>query len=454
LQFEEQAIVNIVKTAECDDERVASWEFRQKPYEHPKYYDPVTQETNWSSHACILFRSNAFRAVGGYEEKIFMYGEDVELSYRMRDSGFTLKYCPRASVWHHTYEKPATVKPLQFAGSTLANAYIRMRYGTFVDILTIPSMFLILLGKAAFVENGNRIIFSNLMKTIRHLPYFLTTRKKSTAYFPLRRWDYELTRMGAFYEYRQLGKYKAPLVSIIVRTHAARERSLIEAITTVVNQTYSNIELIIVEDGSHSFENIVETITEKVSICISYHSLPKHGRSYAGNYGLSIAKGAFIMFLDDDDLIFSDHVEVLAEELINNKHIAAAYAVSWEVETRTAPDLALGYEELVHKTPSFLQQEFSRSILSYRNYIPIQAILFRRELYEKYGGFDEELDQLEDWNMWCRYASHDDFKYIEKTTSLFRTPYELNIRAKRQEVLDSAYSIVHSKNKEIRDEPY
>ncbi|MHC5746116.1 MAG: glycosyltransferase [Nostoc sp.] len=142
LEFERDAILEAVTTASTDDKDVASWEFRQKPFEHPKYYNPVTLETYWSSNACILFRRYALEKVRGYEEKIFLYGEDVELSYRLRDNGFRIKYCPSSVCWHYTYEYPNQVKRLQFLGSTVANSYIRLRYGSWKEIAAIPLMYL------------------------------------------------------------------------------------------------------------------------------------------------------------------------------------------------------------------------------------------------------------------------------------------------------------------------
>jgi hypothetical protein len=82
------ALETLVAIAAADDDRVAAWEMRQIPYEHPKAYDPVTLDVPWVSGAATLFRRAAFDAVGGFDDAIFMYGEDVDLSWRLRARGW------------------------------------------------------------------------------------------------------------------------------------------------------------------------------------------------------------------------------------------------------------------------------------------------------------------------------------------------------------------------------
>ena len=441
LEFEPDAIDKVMAFARADVPEAASWELRQKPYEHPKYYDPVTLETAWSSNACILFRSKAFRAVGGYEKRIFMYGEDVELSFRLRDRGYLARYCPKAAVWHYCYEDTGQFRPLQFVGSTLANSYIRLRFGVPADILRIPGMYLSLFFKPPAAKAGYWAIIKNMVKVLIHSPYFLATRKKGDIMFPFRGWDYEMSRDGAFYNHRGDMPDRMPLVSIITRTYQGREAWLREALVSVGNQTYPNIELIVVEDGSDTASDMISAARKQYDMIIIHRPLPKKGRSYAGNEGLKTARGEYMMFLDDDDLLMADHVEVLISEIVADSHVVAAYALSWEVMTEDAPDSPAGYMEMGHITPSFLRQPFSRDVMEHHNYIPIQAIIFERRLYERYGGLDEVMEYLEDWNLWLRYSSQDDFLYVEKTTSLFRTPFDPEKRTRRQELLDANYKI-------------
>lgn len=84
-----------------DDETVGITEARQTPVEHPKYYDRTTGETNWSSGACFMIPAELYREIGGFDdESFFMYCEDVDLSFRVRQKGKRLLYRPAAPVYH------------------------------------------------------------------------------------------------------------------------------------------------------------------------------------------------------------------------------------------------------------------------------------------------------------------------------------------------------------------
>lgn len=447
LEFANDAIFEAVNTAISDSDDVASWEFRQKPFEHPKYYNPVTLETYWSSSACILFKRSALEKIKGYEDKIFLYGEDVELSYRLRDNGYRIKYCPSAVCWHYTYEYANQIKRLQFLGSTLANSYIRLRYGSLKQIVAIPFMYLKLLISQPCIENQALALLTNINKILKNSLYFLCSRKRSNKLFPINKWDYGLVRDGAFYSYPRQELASLPLVSVIIRTYKGRLPYLRESIASVLNQTYPNIEIVVVEDGSNEAQSYIEQISKINKLKVVYRQEQKRGRCHTGNVGLSLTSGEFIVFLDDDDLFFADHIEVLASELLGHPEVSATYSISWEVPTKLISLQPLKYIELAYK--SFYRQKFSRVLMLHHNYIPIQSILFDRKLYEQYGGFDESLENLEDWNLWTRYCVNNDFLFIEKTTSMYRVP-DINEYITRQQSLDSYYELAVARQKEIK----
>lgn len=439
LTFEPETLSRIARIAQVDDQRVAAWELRQKPYEHPKFYDPVTGITNWNSHACVLLRRKAIEYLDGYDENIFLYGEDVELSYRLRRAGFILRYCPDAVVWHFSYEQKEQIKPLQYKGSTFANLYLRLKYGNARDIVSILPMFMEVL-RAPEAYPGSRLaLIENLFKLLAKAPSALFGRSESTAHFPFRSWDYEMTREGAFVSQVSISS-SAPLVSVITRTCPGREHLLRQAVLSIAHQTYPNVEHIVVEDGGATTQELVCILSQKTGRSIRFLSQPKHGRAAAANTGLSAAKGQWCLFLDDDDLLFSDHIELLAAKLMEMPESVAAYSIAWEATT----DFLLEdgrYKEVCHSVSDLHRQSFDYEVLKHHNFMPVQSVLFERKLFEERGGMDESLDALEDWNLWLRYAYRNQFVFVPKVTSMFRTPADKEKSLQRTHMLNSYYEL-------------
>lgn len=459
--LEPGALAILLDEAHADSPKVAAWEMRQIPYEHPKSYDPATGDAPWVSGAAVLFRREALAAVGGFESRIFMYGEDVDLSWRLRAKGWRLRYIARAAVQHLTYNYPDEIKRNQVLGGTLSNLLLRVRFGSWRDIahgvmlicgeLFVPQAF----------PGRRRGLAANLAKFALHFPYFrLTKVPPANGFAPeFRGWNYELRRDGAFHVFHSRRPPpgsraetpavlpSTPLVSILIRT-CDRPAWLRQALSSVAAQTYRPLEVIVVEDGPPNSESIVAEFASKLDI--RYQATGERGgRSKAGNLALELARGDYLNFLDDDDLLFADHVEVLVDAA-RQGNFRAAYALAWETHTDVVDAGAAEHREVMHLTRH--RQPFNRVVLWHHNYLPIQVVLFDRSLYQQYGGFDPQLDQLEDWNLWTRYALADDFVFVPKTTSKYRVPANSKQSAARQSQLDAAYQIVKAKQAQMRIE--
>ena len=450
LEFEHDTLLQLVSAALTSPAEVACWECRQKPYEHAKYYNPLTLETRWSSSACVLLRTAAMRAVGGYDEKLFMYGEDVDLSYRLRDRGYQLRYTPKAVCWHYCYTSSGP-RPLQYLGISLANLLLRLRFGTTLDRLRIPFVYLSRWWLVFFHPQFASGLLAMIPKFIVGAPHFMLSRRKSTVKFPFRGIDYDLTRDDGLYRQPKVSRTEWPLVSVIIRTYAGRLGYLREAVRSVLNQTYPNIELIVVEDGVTRFaQDFLRECQQSSRVTIGYCSIPKAGRCRAGNEGLAWAQGEYIGFLDDDDFFFADHLETLINELLEKPRYAAAYSTAWEVATQVESLDPLRYREIMHQM--IHRQPFNRPLLWQRNYIPIQSVVFHRSLYERHGGFAEDLELLEDWNLWTRFSLADDFLFVDKTTSGYRVPARTDEQVRRSKRFQDYYPIAKRKQAAMRVE--
>lgn len=179
----------------------------------------------------------------------------------------------------------------------------------------------------------------------------------------------------------------AGLVSIIVPTFN-NEKTIGETLESCIEQTYNNIELIVVNDGSSDMtEKIVcSFVDERIRYC----STKNYGVSHARNVGLEMSRGEFIQFLDADDLIYSSKLETQVLYLKNNKLFDLVYCFTeYFKEDR---------EEIFYVNESVFEDNVDHRMMR-GNFLPINAPLIRWcDLT-----FDEELGNLEDWDYWIRF---------------------------------------------------
>lgn len=439
-------LYNLKNEIKNSAEEVALWELRQFPYEHPKFYSIITGYTSWSSGAAFAIKRNVYHQIKGFDENIFMYAEDVDLSWRLRTLGYKLKYVPKVTIKHYSYENANEVKPNQYFNSIINNLLLRYRFGSIKDITHGHFMLFKLMTHRGPFKHSRKKLLKAYLKHFFIAPKFALWRvknKKVDKHFKPKflGWDYEIIRDGAFY-YNEYPK-STPLVSIIVRT-CNRPNVLRETLISIKNQTYENIEIVVVEDGKNAAERMIKEEFDDLNIKYSYTGI-NVGRSKVGNIAMSLAKGKYLNFLDDDDLFFADHVEVLVKNIEDSEY-RAAYSYAYETPTIVKSTEPYKYEEVCHNL--VYRQKFNRIALFHHNYIPIQCIMFEKSMFEEYGGFDESLDALEDWDLWVRYALNNDFRSIGKATSIYRVPYDKGLKDKRQKVLDEALEIVFEKYKE------
>ena len=448
--LEPDALATILAAAGSDAPEVAAWEMRQIPYEHPKASDPVTLETSWTSGAATLYRRAAFDAAGGFDAAIFLYGEDVDLSWRLRARGMKLRYLPRAAIVHRAYATRHEVKPQQAYGAVFAGLALRTRYGSPMQVFQGFAMLAAeILAPESFPGRSWGMIRTGA-RYLRNLPRFLGTRVGPGNGFlaQFAGWSYEERRDGAFHEmHSRRGKPPSgfPLVSILIRTKG-RPAWLREALASCANQTYPNLEVVVVEDGPATSRGVIDEAGKRLRL--RYHATGERvGRARAGNVALAQARGEWINFLDDDDVLFADHIEVLVEA-VHRAGAKGAYGFAWETHTRVIDAEHAIYEE-TRRVPR-LRRRFDRIMLWHQNYLPIQSVLFHRSLWERYGGLAEDMDQLEDWNLWTRYTIEDDFVPVEKTTSKYRVPDDPRLAAERQARLDAAYAGAVERQRALR----
>lgn len=436
-------ISELMHDIEKSDSEVGLWELRQFPYEHPKFYDPLTHETSWSSGAAFAMRREVFQKMRGFDEHIFMYAEDVDLSWRLRSFGYKLRYVPNAVIRHYAYSKVNEIKPTQYLHSMVNNLLLRYRFGAPKDVLWGNVMVLSRLMVPRAFDGFRKELLKLYLKHFSQVKHFKEkgVRGDNSDFTPtFFSFDYAPVRDGAFYENEF--PTDTPLVSVLVRT-CGRPLVLKETLISLREQTYPNIEVVVIEDGEATAETMIRT--EFSDMNINYCATgEKVGRSKAGNLAMTMAKGMYLNFLDDDDLFYADHVEVLVRTL-EKTSFKAAYAFA--LETPIHVESKEPYKYKVSGYNRVYTQTYNKIALCHHNYIPIQCVMFEKTLFEECGGMDESMDALEDWDMWIRYSQCTDFACAKKTTSIYRVPSDNAVSELRQKALDDALVVVRGKEK-------
>lgn len=202
------------------------------------------------------------------------------------------------------------------------------------------------------------------------------------------------------------------LISVYIPTHN-RSGLLGRAIDSVLNQTYKNTEIIIVDDGSSDDTSIVlESYSSKYNNIIHLkHDVPK-GACAARNYAISTAKGKYITGLDDDDEFLPTHLEGLLNAFDENYAFVASSLLENNGKGLIKRSLDCGIISL-------------DSLLHY-NKVGNQVFTLTSRM-QKINGFDEAFPAFQDYDTWIRLVyEFGPCKKIEQATYVWHTSHEQN----------------------------
>jgi len=195
-----------------------------------------------------------------------------------------------------------------------------------------------------------------------------------------------------------------PRVSVILPTYN-RAHYLAEAIESVVRQTLTDLELIIVDDGStDSTCELVRAIRDER---VRYVAQPHRGLSVALNRGLEKARGDYIARLDSDDVFFPDALASLVAALEREPAVEVAWA-SGRLMDREGRD-----QPRTRGSSEHYPGEMLRSLL-YDDCTTSPAMLTRKSCFARVGPYDEGLAFSEDWDMALRLAREFRFRYVDQ----------------------------------------
>jgi glycosyltransferase involved in cell wall biosynthesis len=198
-----------------------------------------------------------------------------------------------------------------------------------------------------------------------------------------------------------------PKVSIIIPTYN-RANLIGRAIQSVLDQTYKDFELIIVDDGSIDYtEDIIKEFQKKDKRIKYIRREKNRGGSAARNTGIKAARGEYIAFQDSDD-------EWLPEKL--EKQMNVFENAPAEVGVVYTGFLRIKNDKKTYTPSSWVTQKegnIYKELLK-GNFVTTQSIVMRKECFVKTGMFDENLPRLQDWELVIRLSKYYDFKCVDE----------------------------------------
>ena len=205
-----------------------------------------------------------------------------------------------------------------------------------------------------------------------------------------------------------MSKSRKPTISVIIPAYNA-EKWVSETIKSVQQQTFSDWEIIVIDDGSS--DGTLETLRGIVDERLKVFPYEHGGVSVARNRGLAYSSGEFIAFLDADDLWTPDMLELHLAAL--QKHPEADVAYCWFYMIDEDGNFLSAYPQVFWEGNVFPQ-------LLDKIFIACGSIVIRQQAIESVGGFDPRLRHFEDWDYWLRLALHSRFVLVPKYQLLYR----------------------------------
>lgn len=195
----------------------------------------------------------------------------------------------------------------------------------------------------------------------------------------------------------------SPAFTIVMPAHD-NASTIGEAIESVLRQTRSDWELIVVDDGSSDgTADVAESVADP-RVCV-VREQTNRGPAAARNRGISLAQAPLICTLDSDDLWLPQYLETMASALEANPDVSVAFTDAWvlnETTRRVRKKSAMAFQDPPESVPEDAEA-FLVELLR-RNFI-YNSVAARCEALRSVGGYDERLWVGEDWELWLRLAA-------------------------------------------------
>ena len=233
------------------------------------------------------------------------------------------------------------------------------------------------------------------------------------------------------------GHTDEPLVSAIIPSYN-HENYIEECVLSIVNQTYKNIELIVIDDGSTDrSREILEKLQKQYGFVLVLQD--NQGVSKTMNKAIrQYAKGKYITGSASDDFLMPDKVERQVNYMESDTDCSLVFGKVHMVDAQSRIIEGLTVVDPVEDPVESVRFEG----LIERNCIPAASMMYRKDIWEQCGGYDED-SILEDWDMWLKFAYSGKIVYLDEYFANYRW-HATNQTSHTLKMYTAAWNLVQS----------
>jgi glycosyltransferase involved in cell wall biosynthesis len=227
-------------------------------------------------------------------------------------------------------------------------------------------------------------------------------------------------------------KSNDPLVSVIIASYNHQE-FVKEAVVSVLNQSYANIQVIAVDDGS--IDKSVQILRKIKDQRLKVISLKNNRQYHVRNLALKKAQGDFIAFQNSDDIWHKDKLMKQMAYIRKHKEVGAIFTEVEFINDKSnisEADWANGLLGIVNRK----RIDWLKYFLENGNCLSISSSLVRRKIIDQVGVFNESLVQLSDFDLWIRVAAVSELYILNEKLTQIRVLKDRNLSAPTPETIN------------------
>ncbi len=204
----------------------------------------------------------------------------------------------------------------------------------------------------------------------------------------------------------------APKITVIIPTFR-RPFRLMDALSSLAKQRNQDFEALVVDDGGFDVRFVVNQFRDRMQIRLLRHA-ENRGVSAARNTGLRFARGQYVVYLDDDDIYYDNHLNTLVEYLESSgKEVAYT-------DSNRAIEVMVDGQYIVQSKDVLYSNDWDNDLILAANLVPVLCVMHELRCVMRAGFFDESLKTHEDWDFWIRLSRDYSFHHIKDVTCEFR----------------------------------